>query len=121
MRLNLIIFSHVLLTFTALVAGEVKPLSSPGPSEKKGPCSAVMAACRTAGYREGGHKEGKGIHADCVGKLFRGEPVAGVSVTPEQIKSCQDRHGQIESRMQQHGKLPTAAERLAAPVESPKK
>lgn len=120
MRLNLFISSFVLITSVAMAAGDVKPVSSPVPTEKAGPCSAVMAACRAAGYRQGGHKDGKGIHADCVGKLFRGEPVAGVSVTPEQIKACQDRHGQIESRMQ-HGKLPAAANHLAAPVESPKK
>lgn len=104
MRSKVFFTSLVILTW-ANVASSADKKPTPAPSMKAGPCQAVMAACQAAGYRVGGHKEGKGIHADCVGKLFNGETVAGVSVTQEQIKECQNRHHSMDG---QHGKVPAA-------------
>lgn len=55
-------------------------------------CRDVMEACKAAGFKRGEHKNGKGIHADCVGKLFKGESVAGVNVPADKIESCKQRH-----------------------------
>lgn len=118
--------SQTFLTILLMAAGasiarsETKPSPTPVPSIKAGPCQAVMAACQAAGYTQGGHPQGKGIHADCVGKLFRGESVPGVSVTQEQIKACENRHQQIDNGMQQHGKVPSNHGKFFAPSPTPK-
>lgn len=114
-------FAALLFTAgTSLAESATKRTPTPASSIKAGPCQAVIAACQAAGYTQSGHPQGKGIHADCVGKLFRGESVAGVSVTKEQITACENRHQQIDSGMQQHGKLPSDHKAFFAPSPSPK-
>jgi hypothetical protein len=67
----------------------------------KGVTDVCMAANVTAtdsktgkpvtGYQPGEHrKDGKGLWADCVSKLAKGEPVEGVTgVSKESAKACQ--------------------------------
>lgn len=114
MRIYILTVGLGISTLASVVYSQEKPAAKPAMGAgKPSPCNAVMSACRAAGYTQGGHKDGKGIHADCVGKLFRGETVAGVSVTKEQIKECQDRHNQIDAGAQMkvnpHGKLPVTS------------
>lgn len=107
MQIHILGLGLLASVFASDVYGQGKTtLPTPTPEIKPGPCYAVMSACRAAGYTQGGHKNGKGIHADCVGKLFRGETVAGVSVTKDQIKECQDRHNLIDAGGASHGKIP---------------
>ncbi|MBC7690211.1 MAG: hypothetical protein H7222_00435 [Methylotenera sp.] len=53
------------------------------------PCKEVKAACEAGGFVDKAHKTtGKGLHIDCMQKLFKGEPVAGVRVSPETVNAC---------------------------------
>lgn len=69
-----------------------------GPGGK--PCAEAISACKAAGFVQGGHKDGKGLHVDCLGKLFKGEAVLGVTVPSDKIAACKDRH---EKMMDSHG------------------
>jgi hypothetical protein len=52
-------------------------------------CSKVVGACKTAGYEPGDHKKGgKGLFADCLGKVAKGDVVEGVAATKEEAKAC---------------------------------
>ena len=56
------------------------------------PCKEVKAACESAGFVNKAHKtKGKGLHIDCMQKLFKGEPVAGVNVSPETVNACKSK------------------------------
>ena len=47
------------------------------------PCGPVVTACNQGGYILNCHKfTGKGLIADCIGKLKHGTAVAGVSMQP---------------------------------------
>lgn len=63
------------------------------------PCKKVMAACEAAGFKKGGHKEGKGLMMDCMKKLMDGEKVEGVTVAAEDMAACKEMH---EKRMKNH-------------------
>lgn len=56
--------------------------------EKSKPCMEVKKACEAAGFSKGKHKEGKGLHIDCVQKLANGEAVAGVTISQDVIAAC---------------------------------
>ena len=119
MKSQTLLAALILTAGASIARSETKPTPTPTSPVKTGPCQAVMAACQAAGYTQSGHAQGKGIHADCVAKLFRGESVAGVSVTQEQIKACENRHQQIDSGMQQHGKLPVDHKAFFSPKLKP--
>jgi hypothetical protein len=51
-------------------------------------CQTVMTACEGAGYHKGGHKEHKGLWKDCVAPILDGQTIAGVSVSPDDVKAC---------------------------------
>ena len=57
---------------------------------KSGPCATLKASCEKAGFKMGGHKEGKGVIVDCMGKVAKGETVAGVdfSTTDPANQAC---------------------------------
>ena len=54
-----------------------------------GACHQIVQACESAGYKKGGHNEGKGLFKDCMIKIRKGESVPGVSVSKEQVDACQ--------------------------------
>lgn len=62
---------------------KAKPKDSPE-------CSNITKACETAGFSLGSHKtKQKGLWADCIGKLAKGEPVEGVAgINKEDALKC---------------------------------
>lgn len=79
------LFALALTPSAFVLAADIEPKPSAA-------CRDVMEACKAAGFKRGEHKNGKGLHADCVGKLFKGEPVAGVRVPADKIESCKQKH-----------------------------
>ena len=69
-------------------------------------CDAVRAACEKAGFTMGGHKEGKGLIVDCMGKIAKGETVAGVAVDPADptSKACIDHLNMKKAEMKEKHK-----------------
>jgi hypothetical protein len=59
-----------------------------GKDGKDRPCKKIHEACEAAGFKKGGHKDGKGLHMDCMKKLASGESVAGVTVDQADVASC---------------------------------
>lgn len=58
---------------------------------KDHPCHKIKAACESAGFVKGGHKQGKGLWVDCLGKLKKGESVPGVSVSSAEVDACKQK------------------------------
>ncbi len=56
-----------------------------------GPCKNIKSACESAGFTKGGHKEGKGLHMDCMKLILEGQSVAGVSVDPAIVTACKEK------------------------------
>src|SRR5215467_8884524 len=44
----------------------------PAPPAQQGPCQQIMAACRQAGFVQGGAKTGVGLAVDCVRPIVQG-------------------------------------------------
>ena len=44
----------------------------PAPPAQQGPCQQIMAACRQAGFVQGGAKTGVGLGVDCVRPIVQG-------------------------------------------------
>jgi hypothetical protein len=53
------------------------------------PCQTIATACEAAGFHSGGHKEGKGLWKDCVAPILDGRTIPGVTVSSDDVKSCQ--------------------------------
>jgi len=45
---------------------------TPAPTKQQGPCQQIMAACRQAGFVQGGAKTGAGLQVDCVRPVMQG-------------------------------------------------
>lgn len=68
--------------------------------KKEGPCKKIKAACEAAGFKKGGHKEGKGLFVDCVKKLVDGQTVAGVNVEAGLITACRAKRSERKQKHQ---------------------
>jgi hypothetical protein len=54
-------------------------------------CKDISAQCEAAHFEPGMHKKNKmGLWVDCVGKVAKGETVAGVTATKDQAQACLD-------------------------------
>jgi hypothetical protein len=73
----------IIILLTVLTASHVF-----AEGEKNKPCLEIKKACESAGFSKGKHKEGKGLHKDCMQKLAAGEVVAGVSISADVISAC---------------------------------
>jgi hypothetical protein len=61
-----------------------------GDGHKIPQCEKIAAACEAAGFQPGDHKKnGKGLWVDCIGKIAKGETVAGVSSTKDEALACE--------------------------------
>lgn len=53
------------------------------------PCKKIITQCETAGFKVGAHKStGKGVYVDCLGKVLKGETVAGVTADKADVDAC---------------------------------
>jgi len=97
------------LTVTALsVAGLVSQSAAqqglsatppPASPAQQGPCEQIMAACRQAGFVQGGAKTGAGLQVDCVRPVMQGgtfqRPKASKAlpeVDPQIVAACKARN-----------------------------
>ena len=46
------------------------------------PCTQIESACKSAGFHEGGSKEGKGLWSDCIDPVMKGHPVSNGAKLP---------------------------------------
>ena len=85
------------ITLAALViaTGAGSVLAQPAP--RQGACQQIRAACERAGFRQGGAKEGMGLHVDCIRPIMQGPPQprrAGAplpQIDPQVVAACKTR------------------------------
>lgn len=77
---KVIVVSLVSLLSLSLQAEEKK--------EGSQPCKTIKAACESAGFIKGGHKEKKGLIQDCMKPILAGNAVAGVTVNSDEVTAC---------------------------------
>jgi N-acetylglucosamine-6-sulfatase len=86
-----------------------------------GPCEQIVAACRDAGFVEGGATKGDGIRIDCIDPIMRGKPPArnrGMplpSVDAQVVAACKSAHPEFGQPKTQRADAvtPTSAAALA--------
>ena len=66
----------VIAAVCLLVTGLAVPLNAE-PSEDRGPCGQITAACRGAGFTLGGAGTGTGLLADCIVPIMQGHRSRG--------------------------------------------
>jgi hypothetical protein len=71
-----------------LILGSVSVFAS---TEGSHPCKEIKAACETAGFKKGDHKEKKGLYKDCVQPIMAGQTVPGVTVASDVVTACKDK------------------------------
>jgi hypothetical protein len=71
----------------------------PASPTQQGPCEQIMAACRQAGFVQGGAKTGAGLQVDCVRPIMQGgtfqRPKASKAlpqVDPQIVAACKTRN-----------------------------
>lgn len=52
------------------------------------PCKDVKAACESAGFIKGDHKDKKGLYKDCMQPIMNGQSVPGVNVGADVVAAC---------------------------------
>jgi hypothetical protein len=57
--------------FFTLVIGSAVP-STAQPARDRGPCGEITAACQSAGFTQGGIRDGTGLLADCIVPIMQG-------------------------------------------------
>ena len=67
-----------------IVMGSVSAFAQKG----EHPCQQIKAACESAGFVKGEHKEKKGLYKDCMQPVMAGQSVAGVNVGADVVSSC---------------------------------
>ena len=110
------------ITLAALViaTGAGSVLAQPAP--RQGACQQIRAACERAGFRQGGAKEGIGLHVDCIRPIMQGTPQprrAGAplpQIDPQVVAACKTRKPNFgQGNAGQMSAPPSAAPQPAAP------
>jgi hypothetical protein len=81
---QLLVFGFVMTASNAVFAYGKK-------GDENHPCKKMKAACESAGFTQGQHKEGKGLWKDCLDKISNGQSVAGVTIDPTVVEACKGR------------------------------
>ncbi|MBO9667172.1 MAG: hypothetical protein J7501_10205 [Bdellovibrio sp.] len=68
-----------------VVLGSINAFAEEG---KNHPCKEVKTACEAAGFKQGEHKNKKGLWKDCVEPVMNGKSVSGVNVSSNVISAC---------------------------------
>jgi len=73
----------------------------PAPMKGNGPCKQIIQACQQAGFEKGEHKtDGKGVYKDCLTPILAGQTVAGVTIDPSVVTSCQEMRAKHQQKKQ---------------------
>lgn len=65
---------------------------------KDHPCNKIKTACMAAGYKQGEHKNKKGIQLDCMQPIVNGEKIKGVNVSSEDIATCKIKLAELKAK-----------------------
>ena len=79
---------YVCMVVALLAAGSVAQAAE---GHKEGPCRKIKEACEAAGFMPKGHKQKKGLMADCMKPIIEGGTVEGVTVSPEDVQACKEK------------------------------
>jgi hypothetical protein len=73
-----------------LIAGclTIVSMSSVLFADEAHPCKPLEAACKAAGYYQGGSGSGKGLFKDCMEPLADGKAVANIKIDPADAAHC---------------------------------
>lgn len=93
MKQTMVLILSLALGFAAHAEGD-------GHHDGNHPCKEIKAACESAGFTKGGHKEKKGLFVDCMKKVMNGESVEGVSVDAGKVAACKEK----KEHMKEHKK-----------------
>src|SRR5262245_6105110 len=66
------VHQRLLILLLSVLAVATVAASSSSAQDVQGPCQDVRAACRAAGFRPGGGKDGAGILIDCITPIMQG-------------------------------------------------
>lgn len=81
-------------------------------TQNPGPCAKIVAACREAGFVQGGVKSGNGLQIDCIQPIMQGEAAKHKAtkslpqIDPQVIAACKARNpgfGQSQTPLSQPG------------------
>ncbi len=92
---------------------------------RQGPCEQIVAACRDAGFVEGGATKGDGIRIDCIDPIMQGKPAArnrGMplpSVDAQVVAACRSAHPEFGQAKAQRADAVTAQSVAAPPPIAP--
>lgn len=76
------------LIATMIVLGSVSAFAQGTAPKGEHPCKQIQAACESAGFVKGEHKEKKGLFKDCMHPILAGQSVAGVTVGADVVAAC---------------------------------
>jgi len=103
-----------------LVAGAVMPAMA-GPTDDRGPCKQIRAACRDAGFTPGGAATGARLIADCIAPIMQGTPQPRRARTPlpqvdaQLVAACKARNPRFGQRNAPASEPGSPASRPAPP------
>ena len=104
-----------LLALAFVFSGAAFAHNHEGKEHGTGECKMVKEACEKAGFAKGGHKDGKGLIMDCMGKFAKGEKVEGVALDPADpaLKPCMDKMAAHKDQMMEKHDARKAAKKAA--------
>lgn len=94
LRFSFLSLALLLSGSTLFAEGTMQP-ASPNSQKMIHPCHQIKAACKAAGYFDGGHKTGKGLWLDCIQPIMAGKSVANVNVSTADVQACQARKAEM--------------------------
>jgi hypothetical protein len=83
--------------FCVLAAALAGPLyAQAAKPDANDPCAQIESACKSAGFHEGGSKEGKGLWSECIDPVMKGHPAAKGAKLPgiddKVVAACRAKH-----------------------------
>jgi N-acetylglucosamine-6-sulfatase len=109
-------------TLWAIAAGFGTALSAQA-APTPGPCEQIAAACRDAGFVQGGAAKGDGIRINCIGPIMQGTAAARnrgtalPAVDPQLVAACKGAHPEFGQQKAQRTDA-VAAQNIPAPAQS---
>ena len=79
---------YILLIISASITFYLNPFLF---AEETHPCKILEAACKTAGFYQGGINAGKGLYKDCIEPLANGKTIPGVKIEKTNALACKEK------------------------------